>query len=370
MMVRRLHVCLCLMWLGYMWSDVVKAEDGTRCRMESGDPGECKLLKECPPRIEEVRQGRRQAESARCGWDGLDEIVCCPTKLQEKIGIRPADLACQQYTNDVLLITTPNIVAGVEATSAEFPYMVALGYIDKSKLPERVILYECGGTIIAPNYVLTAAHCIDNEDNRAPVLVRVGAESLDPKAEGVQYVRVGSAIPHPKYKRSQIYNDIALLKLTDPFKWSKTVKPICLLSKPINEIQINVNVSIYVAGWGDIGANGEVTNRLLRTPSLNLVPPSKCSESYRRVRQVPRGIDETVICAVDEDKTRRADSCNGDSGGPLLMIDTQGDTVIGVTSFGQSCGSVIPAGYTSVFSFLDWIEQQVWPDTESQTTTD
>ena len=65
---------------------------------------------------------------------------------------------------------------------------------------------------------------------------------------------------------------------------------------------------------------------------------------------------------MDKNSTRGSDSCQGDSGGPLLMITDTTATVIGVTSFGQSCGGPVPAVYTSVFSYLDWIEKEVWPD--------
>ncbi|XP_011309612.1 serine protease snake [Fopius arisanus] len=364
----KLHMCLLLMWS--ICPDAKTQREGSPCDLETGEPGECKLLKNCPPRIAEVRQGRRQADSPRCGWDKFEEIVCCPTKIQEKIGIRPADLACQQYENDIFQVVTPSITAGIEANSRELPYMAALGYIDKDKLPEKEVIYGCGGTIIAPTYVLTAAHCVENFQNRVPILVRVGAESLDPKAAGAQFIRIKSIIQHPWYRRSQIYNDIALLKLSNPFKWSTTVKPICLHSKSISEADINANVSIFVAGWGDTDFNGERSDKLMRTPSLNLVPLTKCSESYPRSRRIPRGLNDTVICAVDGDQTRRADSCHGDSGGPLLMLDTQSDTIIGITSFGQTCGSTAPAGYTSVFKYLDWIEQNVWPDTQSRSATD
>lgn len=66
----------------------------------------------------------------------------------------------------------------------------------------------------------------------------------------------------------------------------------------------------------------------------------------------------------DRDMTRRSDACQGDSGGPLILakptVNWQNITVVGVTSFGQSCGSNAPGVYTSVRGFIDWIEQEVF----------
>lgn len=91
----------------------------------------------------------------------------------------------------------------------------------------------------------------------------------------------------------------------------------------------------------------------------------ECTKSYREFsRKLPRGIDSSMICARDTNETRRADACSGDSGGPLLMLTESGDSVVGVTAFGQACGSVIPGVYTTVYSFLDWIEENVWPTTD------
>lgn len=78
--------------------------------------------------------------------------------------------------------------------------------------------------------------------------------------------------------------------------------------------------------------------------------------------KLPQGIDDSMICMLDTNSTNRSDACQGDSGGPLLLLSSVSKTVLGVVSFGQSCGSPTPAIYTSVFHFIDWIEEVVWPD--------
>jgi secreted trypsin-like serine protease len=92
-----------------------------------------------------------------------------------------------------------------------------------------------------------------------------------------------------------------------------------------------------------------------------MIDRKKCSDAYMDFSKLPKGLDESMICVLDTNITRRADACQGDSGGPLLLHFQTTNVIIGVTSFGQSCGSSIPAIYTSIFYYLDWIEQIVWP---------
>ncbi|XP_074096205.1 serine protease persephone isoform X2 [Cotesia typhae] len=347
--------------------------EGSECLLENGNPGVCTKLPECPPKLDDARKGRRTALSSRCGFDGLIEVVCCPAPVQEKINIRPADIACHDYENEILSgieRLTWHILAGIEAASEEFPYMAAIGYVDKtpsevfsddSGRKIRKISYLCGGTIIAPRFVLTAAHCVTNFDENPPVLVRVGSVDLESKDE--QTIPIKEIIAHPKYKRSTVYNDIALLKLFEHINWSKTVKPICLQTKSINDIDFQVvGTYLVVIGWGVTDIDTDQSSKLLKTPSLQFEPRENCSSVYQGFRQLPYGLDERMICAKDPNTTRRADACQGDSGGPLLLLSSSGDTVIGVTSFGQSCGGPNAAVYTSVYSYIDWIESIVWPE--------
>lgn len=92
-----------------------------------------------------------------------------------------------------------------------------------------------------------------------------------------------------------------------------------------------------------------------------------CSKSFDDFSRLPRGVDESLLCAQDEDKTRRADACLGDSGGPLLMSQGPNYSIVGVTAFGQACGNPTPGVYTAVYSYLDWIEKQVWPEISNET---
>ncbi|CAK9800280.1 Serine protease snake [Anthophora plagiata] len=350
--------------------------EGSQCLLENGNTGTCRKLPDCPPRMKEVLEGKRHATSAgRCGFDEFEEIVCCPVNITEKIALRPADAACQQYDNEISLGDVKvgdlsfHIFGGVEAQSGEFPYMVALGYEsnDTSDDPSP-IKYNCGGSLISSQHVLTAAHCVNNINDRVPVEVRLGNEDIRSITANVQRIPISDIISHPRYKRSTNYNDVAILKLKTQVQLSKTVKPICLQTKSLHTIRITPRTPLVVIGWGATSYDVDdfKSDKLMRTSSLSLVDKEECAKHYVQQRKLPRGIDDSMICVIDTNTTRRSDACQGDSGGPLLMLTETGDSVIGITAFGQACGSSIPGVYTSVYPYLDWIEEHVWTNNERE----
>lgn len=345
--------------------------EGSACKLENGKTGVCKKIHDCPSRLKEVIAGKRNSESSgRCSFQGDIEIVCCHLNITEKIGLRPAEIACRQYEeneidkgrNDIVF----HIYGGTAAESGEFPYMVALGYENRNKDDDadnntEPIKYECGGTLISSQHVLTAAHCVNNVDKKVPIEVRIGSEDLK-SGNATQRIPIGDAILHPQYKRSTNYNDVAILKLSSPVRMEKNVRPICIETKSVSAADVSSNVSLIVIGWGSTSFGAETSSRLLKTPSLSFVDRESCAKSYEDFAKLPRGIDENMLCVLDTNVTRRADACGGDSGGPLLMLAGSNHRIVGVTAFGYPCGGPIPSIYTAVHSYLEWIEREVWPE--------
>ncbi|XP_034173601.2 venom protease isoform X1 [Osmia lignaria lignaria] len=351
--------------------------EGSQCTLENGNPGVCKRLPDCSARMAEVELGRRTSDSSgRCGFEDFTEIVCCPVNITDKIARRPADVACQQYDINITIDNKKpddlsfHIFGGIQAQSGEFPYMVALGY-ENDDLEEdpSPIKYSCGGSLISSQHVLTAAHCVNNVNEKVPVEIRLGNEDIKSSASNVQRIPISDIISHPEYKRSMNYNDVAILKLKTRVQLSNTVKPICLETRSLNSMSITSRTPLVVIGWGATSFHTENSVKLMRTPSLSLVDREECAEQYTGFLKLPRGIDENLICAMDPNSTRRADACQGDSGGPLLMLTETGDSVIGITAFGQSCGSSVPGVYTAIHSYLDWIEEHVWLSSEPKSVT-
>ncbi|XP_011870553.1 PREDICTED: serine protease snake-like [Vollenhovia emeryi] len=353
--------------------------EGSYCKTEDGKAGVCKKIYECPSRLQEVKEGRRSSSSlGRCGFEDFTEIVCCQFNITDKIGLRPAEIACRQYENEIGTGTNDkarkdtaevqfNIYGGMQTERGEFPYMVALGYENEDKDDDNseAIKYNCGGTLISSQYVLTAAHCVNNVQEQVPIEVRVGSEDLR-SVEDAQRIRISNVISHPQYKRSVNYNDVAILKLTKPVKTASNVRPICIQTKSLDSMNEQSNATFIVIGWGATDFDEEGSTKLMKTPSLSLVDRESCGKSFNGFSKLPQGLDDNMLCVLDTNVSRRADACHGDSGGPLLMLAGPSQSIVGVTAFGQNCGGPIPGVYTAVYSYLEWIEKQVWPEIISE----
>lgn len=109
----------------------------------------------------------------------------------------------------------------------------------------------------------------------------------------------------------------------------------------------------------------------LQKAQLKLVPTAECNATFLQHNQEAQlsafanGINEGQLCAIDPTTTTtRADSCAGDSGGPLQMFPTgcKVATVVGVVSFGIGCGTHLPGVYTKVAHYMNWIEAYVWSE--------
>ncbi|XP_051160162.1 clotting factor G beta subunit-like isoform X2 [Leptopilina boulardi] len=378
-----LHYLLLLLLFNY--SDSVSFPqdlyEGDTCYLEGGIRGVCKNILNCMEKIKETREGKRNhLSSDHCSFKNRDEIVCCPIiidtsnteklnyfKPQEEIDCCPstisntikpriADKVCVDLENGGKVLVAPYVVNGIVANSNEFPFMVALGY-EK----ENAIKYLCGGSLISTNFVLTAAHCIININNNQPVEVRMGSENLNDNSVNVQKRKVDKMYPHPDFNIGTHYNDIALLKLKDSIHLTANTKPTCLQSNSIFNLDAS-KFFIVASGFGATGFENEGSDILMKTANLSLVKNSQCNTRYKGQRKLPRGIDDSMLCYIDPKKKSRSDTCPGDSGGPLIMVNDNDYSMklLGVTSFGEFCGGSAPGVYTAIYNYLDWIESIAW----------
>lgn len=234
-----------------------------------------------------------------------------------------------------------SIVNGVQTSITEVPWQVSLR-IDNQHI--------CGGSIIAEQWVLTAAHClVDLPVDR----MSVHAGISNTYERGGQWSTVGQAIVHEGYTGNASAGfDIALIRLASPFDLSgPTARKIALASpQDFADGRVASGVIATVSGWGAVAEESEAPQDDLLSTTVPILSAEETEAAYRA------RIASDQIGAGWFGR-RNSDSCYGDSGGPLVVPDGEGRFLLtGVVSWGVECGSSrYPGMYTNPAVYHDWI---------------
>ncbi|XP_052130542.1 transmembrane protease serine 9 isoform X6 [Frankliniella occidentalis] len=365
-----------------------------------GPGDQCVPLTSCPSALRNLRLDPRQRPRL-CGFqDSTTRVpdVCCPgggapqedacpepapplaptpdmtceqfLKSRPVEDSRPGSLArrmCRKHQED--LCALPEKTVSVQCPSGaepadilEFPHMALLGYGDREN-----IQYACGGSLIAPDFILTAAHCafLSAQPVRWALLGATNRTSQEPKAADThQLIEVAEVIVHPEYVATVKYHDIALVRLAQPARVQKLeVYPACLDTDMDVD---NTGRDAVATGWGATSFEDDGSQSLLKV-NLTVRDMQYCRDNLELdMQKVPRGLeDATQLCAGGGEHNR--DTCQGDSGGPLQMEANPSNSytciyrIVGVVSFGPPCGLGKPGVYTRVAAYVPWIESVVWP---------
>lgn len=220
------------------------------------------------------------------------------------------------------------IVGGIMATAGQFPWQtqVTNGH------------YFCGGSLLSPEYVLTAQHCTSGKSG-----LRVGWGTLKLHDPSMKWHNVAEVYEYPGFSMDTLSNDISILKLSEPIQGVKGTSSVQL---PVQSAEPEAGLKVDVSGWGLNREGASKLSDFLEFVHLQVFDRTKCNSIYEGA------ITQSMVCAGYEGGKG---VCQGDSGGALV---NEHKVQIGIVSWGYKCAAQgIPQVYTNVAQFSDWIKE-------------
>ncbi|XP_063226143.1 trypsin-1-like [Bacillus rossius redtenbacheri] len=196
---------------------------------------------------------------------------------------------------------------------------------------------KCGASVISNTYALSAAHC-SIRDNVQLVRIRVGTAL---RGSGGSVHPAAQIINHARYTTSPATDfDVSLIRVTVPFVFSASVRPIALATAVPA-----AGSRVVTSGWGATSEGGAASNQLLQV-QVDVISHAVCNQAYSN------RITNTMLCAGVMQGGK--DTCQGDSGGPLVL----GSQLLGVVSWGAGCARPgLPGVYANVPALRAWIRE-------------
>ncbi|XP_065331644.1 brachyurin-like isoform X2 [Cloeon dipterum] len=235
----------------------------------------------------------------------------------------------------VRIVPNGQIVGGYRAARGQFPWQVFI-VMDK--------VSSCGGSLISPQWILTAAHCVQGFSTFE---ITLGSAKRNIAETGRINVVTTHKIIHKLYNDSNLQNDIALLRLINPVNITGPFINTIRLPRVADGSRTFVNTNAVVSGWGKTSDAGTTTVQL-NFVTLPIISNTNCSATY-----TSEYIKSTMMCASG---ANNKGICSGDSGGALVYKEADGQwTQIGIVSFSAFSCHGYPQGFTRVSSFMGWI---------------
>jgi trypsin len=254
-------------------------------------------------------------------------VACAFAQLDEDVPLSENGLAALLAEHGGMVPMGGRIVGGDAVSINSVPWIVSM---------LRLGSHRCGGSIIAANRILSAAHCTVGIPGNG-FTIRAGSTTNN---AGGQVIATTNVINHPSYNAATLNNDICVMLLASNIGGSAGT---AIIGRPAQGAGTAAGVNALVAGWGAT-CEGCAGTTSLRAVTVPVVANAACNTQYGG------GITAQMLCAGFAAGGR--DACQGDSGGPL----TAGNQLIGVVSWGRGCARPnLPGVYARTSSFTTWI---------------
>ncbi|KAG7215628.1 hypothetical protein INR49_021983 [Caranx melampygus] len=284
------------------------------------------------------------ADGYKLGEDGRQ----CVSQVEYPCG----QLAPQETGQNQSVVGQTRLVGSNKCPRGECPWQVLVQFNGNS---------HCGGVLVYPDWVITAAHCIHGNDPQNLTVV-AGEHNLDTDEGQEQRIPVSTAIAHGGYNPATGDSDVALLRLTRPVVLSRDVIPVCLPTRDLVERELLLVRYHTVSGWGKRTTGGNTdapgalppppTSPVLHKMSVPIIPNFQCSQ------RAQFNFTSNMLCAGYLDG--RQDSCRGDDGSPLVAQFGSTHFLTGVVGWGRGCSHPGYYGvYANMANFVDWVEATV-----------